>query len=124
MPSPVLFLILVDYVVRIANEGSRGGHTVGNFFRSRGISAWPWLRRWSLDDLAQVFAQIRDKTDKVWKAASRVGLEINVLKTKDICINTTLDTPLTVSGETLKCVDSFTYLGSVISKDGSAQKQT
>ena len=29
-------------------------------------------------------------------------------------INTTLDAPLTVAGETLECVYSFTYLGSVI----------
>ena len=43
-------------------------------------------------------------------------------KTKVMCINTTLDAPLTIAGETLECVDSFTYLGSVISKDGSAQK--
>ena len=39
-----------------------------------------------------------------------------------MCINTTLDAPLTVAGETLEYLDSFTYLGSVIIKDGSAQK--
>ena len=33
-----------------------------------------------------------------------------------------LDAPLTVEDETLKCVDSFTYLGSVISKNESAHK--
>ena len=42
--------------------------------------------------------------------------------TKVMCINATLDAPLTVAGETLECVDSFTYLGSGISKDGGAQK--
>ena len=54
--------------------------------------------------------------------SSRVGLEINAPKTKVMCVNTTLDAPLTIAGETLECVDSFTYLGSVISKDESAQK--
>ena len=39
-----------------------------------------------------------------------------------MCISTTLDAPLTISGEALECVDSFTYLLSVISKDGSEQK--
>ena len=34
-----------------------------------------------------------------------------------ICINTTLD-----ADETLECVDSFIYLGSVTIRDGSAQK--
>ena len=50
------------------------------------------------------------------------GLEINAPETKVMCINTTLDVPLTVAGETLERVDSFTYLCSVISMDGSAQK--
>ena len=39
-----------------------------------------------------------------------------------MCINSNLDAPLTIAGETLECVDSFTYLGSVISRDGIAQK--
>ena len=74
------------------------------------------------DDLAVLAftqAQIRDKTDKLWMAASRVGLEINAPKKKVMCTNTTLDAPLTIAGKTLECVDSFTYLESVISKDGS-----
>ena len=54
--------------------------------------------------------------------ARRVGLEINAPKTEVMCINTTLDAPLTITGEMLECEDSFTYLGSLISKDGSAQK--
>ena len=71
--------------------------------------------------LACTQAQIRDKTDKVCQAARRVGLEINVPK-KRMRINTILDAPLTIAGETLECVVSFTYLGSVINMDGSAQK--
>ena len=39
-----------------------------------------------------------------------------------MCINTTLEALLTIAGEMLECVDSFTYFGSVISKDESAQK--
>ena len=77
------------------------------------------------DDVAVLVctqAQIRDKTDKVWQAARRMRLEINAPKSNVMCINATLNTPLTIAGETLEFVDSFTYLGSVISKDGSAQK--
>ena len=70
--------------------------------------------------LACIQAQIRDKTDKVWQTASRVGIEINALKTKVMCINTTMDTPVMAAGETMECVDSLTYLGSVISRDESA----
>ena len=77
------------------------------------------------DDLAVLActqAQIRDKTDKEWKATSRVGLEINAPKTKVMCINTSLDVPLRVASETPECTDRFTYLGSLISRDGSAQR--
>ena len=36
--------------------------------------------------------------------------------------NTTFDALLTIAGETIECVGSFTYLGSVKSRDGSTQK--
>ena len=107
MLCPLLFLILIDYVVRIANEGSRGGMQWG--ISSVRVEYLDYLDY--ADDLAVLAcnqAQIRDKTDKVWKAASRVGLEINAPKV--MCINTTLVSPPTI--------------GSVISKDGSAQKDT
>ena len=67
-----------------------------------------------IDDLVALActqAQIRDKTDKVWKAASRVGMEINAPKTKMMCINTTLNAPLTVTAKTLECADIFTSVG-------------
>ena len=51
-----------------------------------------------------------------------MGLEINAVKTKVMCINTTSDAPLTIAGETLECINNFTNLGSVIIKDMSAQK--
>ena len=66
--------------------------------------------------------QIRDKIDQIWMSASRVGLEINAPKMKVVRISSLLDTPLTDAGETLERVDSYTYLGSVISKDWIAQK--
>ena len=72
--------------------------------------------------LASTQARIRDKTEKIWQTARRVGLEINAPKTKVMCSNTTFDVHLTVAGETLKYVDIFRYLGSVIRRDGSTQK--
>ena len=75
MLSLLLFLILIDYVVRIANERSRSGIQWG-------ISSG---RVEYLDDLEYAddmtvlpctHAQIRDKTDKVWQAGSLVGVEV------------------------------------------------
>ena len=76
MLSTLLFLIFIDYVMRIANERSRGG-------LQWGISSG---RVEYLDDLdyaddlavlACTQTQIREKTEKVWQTARRVGLEIN-----------------------------------------------
>ena len=58
-----------------------------------------------LDDLSTQ-TQIREKTEKVWQTVRREGLEINAPITKVMCINTILDAPLTIAGETLECVDS------------------
>ena len=114
----LLFLILIDYVVKISNQGSRGG-IQWRISSGRG----EYLDDLDYDDeltvLACTQAHIRDKTDMIWKAASRVGLEINAPKTKVMFINTTFDAPLTIAGETLECVDSFSYLGSGISKNGT-----
>ena len=60
--------------------------------------------------LACIQAQIREKTEKVWQIARNMGLEMNAPNTKVISINITLDALLTIAGETLECVDSFTYL--------------
>ena len=57
------------------------------------------------DDLAFLActqAQIRENTEKVCQTARRVGLEIYAPKTKVMCINTTLDAPLMITGETLE----------------------
>ena len=86
MPCPLLFLILIDCVIRIANEGSCGGIQWGI---SSGLVEYLGDLDKS-DDLAALTctqAQIQDKTDKVWKAAIRVGLEKNAPKTKVKCIN-------------------------------------
>ena len=63
MLSPLLFLILIDYVARIANEGSRGGVQWGiSSGRVEYLDDLDYA-----DDLAVLActqAQIRDKTDK------------------------------------------------------------
>ena len=41
--------------------------------------------------LACTQARIREKNEKLWQPARRVGLEINAPKSKMMCINTSLD---------------------------------
>ena len=74
MLSSLLFLFLIDYGMRIANDRSRGFLLV----------------KWIIDDLdyaddlaalARTQAQIRGKTENVWQTARCVGLEINAPKT-------------------------------------------
>jgi hypothetical protein len=51
-----------------------------------------------------------------------VGLEISTEKIKMLCINKELEAPINVDNKSLECVHSFTYLGSVISKNGGAKR--
>ena len=62
---------------------------------------------------------MREKIEKEWQTARRVGLEINAPKTKMIFIVTTLYASLTIAGETLECIDILTLFRS---KNRSAQK--
>jgi len=48
------------------------------------------------------------------------GLIINIKKTKALRINTSKTDPFTLRGERIEDVDIFTYLGSVVAKDGGA----
>ena len=83
MLSPLLFLILIDYVMRIANERSRG--SIQWRISSGRVEYLDELDY--ADDLAVLAcnqAQIRENTEKVWQTARRVGLEINSPKTKVI----------------------------------------
>ncbi|KDR12593.1 uncharacterized protein LOC110836089 [Zootermopsis nevadensis] len=60
--------------------------------------------------------KLEDLTEKV----KNVGLVINSKKTMALRINTTNTDPFTLSGEAIEDVDSFTYLGSVVAKNGGA----
>ena len=48
----------------------------------------------------------------------RIGLKINVKKTKSLRLGTSEDEKLTLGNKKIHQVGSFTYLGSIISKDG------
>lgn len=63
---------------------------------------------------------IQEKVNKLHVNALKVGLKINFLKTKSMRILTENNTPIVVDGNILEDVSEFSYLGSIISRDGGA----
>ena len=52
----------------------------------------------------------------------RIGLKIKVKKTKSTRLGISKDEKVTLGNEKIDQVDSFTYLGSIISKDGGSSE--
>uniref|UniRef100_A0AAV2JEM2 Ig-like domain-containing protein n=1 Tax=Knipowitschia caucasica TaxID=637954 RepID=A0AAV2JEM2_KNICA len=77
------------------------------------------------DDLAllsHTHQQMQEKTSRVANNSARLGLHINRGKSKVFKINASNNTPITVQGEALEEVDSFTYLGSILDKYGGTDE--
>src|SRR5262249_19673691 len=70
--------------------------------------------------MAQTARDIQESLRLLVKHAGQVGLKINVTKTKLMRINTTAPCNLVIEGETINEVESFCYLGTILSKDGGA----
>ena len=103
----------VDWIMRTTTEGKKNG-----------IQCTLWTQLEDLDftdDLALLshnHDQMQGKTTRLAATSERTGLKTNRGKSKVMRINTTNENPITVGGEQLEEVDSFTYLGSVIDKEG------
>jgi hypothetical protein len=63
---------------------------------------------------------MQTKLGDLIKEAGKVGLAINVKKTKALRVNTSKTEPFMLGGESIQDVDSFVYLGSKVAKDGGA----
>ncbi len=85
---------------------------------------FPTRRSWLFDDFAALSTKYRcylqEKTDRLNRFAKQTGLNINISKTKVICINATPDAPITADGEPLDFVEEITYLGSLVERLGKA----
>ena len=66
--------------------------------------------------------QMQDKTTCLETISAGTGLKISKKKTDLMMINTTANTPVTVGGEPIREVDSFTYLGSAVDKQGGTDR--
>jgi hypothetical protein len=55
--------------------------------------------------------------------AEKIGLVINVKKTKAVRVNKSKTDPFTLRCESIEDVDSFIYLGSMVAEDGGAVQE-
>jgi hypothetical protein len=119
--SPLLFLIVMDAVVNRATQD-----------RPRGIM-WnpmqPNRRLESLDyaddkcELSHRFCDQQAKLDDLTQESAKVGLKINVAKTKEMRVNVDSSVPpLTIESQPIERVEVFQYLGSMIDENGGAIK--
>ena len=109
--SPFLFLLIIDLILRCCNAND-------------GIQ---WTLKEHLNDLDYAddigllstnMTQMQRKTNMVAEASLKVGLRINVSKTKILRINATTNAPIKLEGSDLEDVSMFEYLGSKIDEHG------
>ena len=113
--SPLLFLLVLDGVLRRALDGKKRGLT--------------WRLTETLEDMEYAddiclvslnHENMQKKLDDLWEESKKVGLEINPLKTEEIRFNTKVKQRLSLNGEDIKRSSEFCYLGSAVAKDGGA----
>ncbi|VDO78084.1 unnamed protein product [Schistosoma margrebowiei] len=113
--SPFLFLLVVDWIIKTST--SEGKHGI------------QWTARNQLDDLdfaddlallPRTHEQMQMKTASVAAVSASAGLSIHKGKTKVLKFKAENNNPITLDGETLENVESFTYLGSIIDEQGGS----
>ena len=114
--SPLLFLLVIDNVLRNALNSGR-----------RGIQ---WTLNSHLEDLdyaddicllSTKRSDMQSKLDDLVADSAKVGLKVNTGKTKAIEIRGQANNPFVVEHENVEFVDKFCYLGSVIAMKDSAK---
>nr|KAG5693287.1 hypothetical protein BaRGS_011608 [Batillaria attramentaria] len=111
--SPFLFLLAIDWIMKTSTAQRRTG-----------IHWTLWTQLEDLDfadDLALLShsqQQMQDKTTELATTSSQVGLKIHGGKTKILKINTASSDSITLDGNPLEEVEAFTYLGSIIDRQG------
>ena len=115
--SPLLFLVVLDWVTRTAYASS-----------GKGIQ-WTLMTKLEdlefADDLALLSHRLQDMQEKVTAletTAQQVGLKISQEKTKLLRINNQQEAPVTISGKAVEEVSEFVYLGSKISQSGGTDE--
>ncbi|VDP34047.1 unnamed protein product [Schistosoma mattheei] len=104
-----LFLLVIDWITKTST--------------SEGNDWTQWTSRMQLDDLnfacdlallSQLQQQMQEKTNSVAAASAAVGLNIHEGKSRILRYNTACTNRMTLDGEDLEDVKTFTNLGSII----------
>ena len=115
--SPFIWIILMDFVLR----------STGKAIGDHGIK---WGGRTLLDlDYADDLSILDESVSKMNEflevlrvQGAKIGLKINVKKTKSLRLGISEDEQVTLGNEKIDQVGSFSYLGSIISKDGGSSE--
>ena len=111
--SPFLFLLAIDWIIKTTTDG-----------HNNGIQWTLWQQLDDLnfaDDIALIShtnSQMQEKTDIMTQTAQNTGRKVNKRKTKVMNVNSSSDQRITVKGNDIEEVESFSYLGSVVSISG------
>ena len=111
--SPFLFLLAMDWVTKQSTAE-----------RKNGIQWTMWAQLDDLDfadDLALLShtqQQMQEKTSTIATNSARLGLNIHRGKSKVMRVNSANTAPIMLEGEALEEVEEFTYLGSIVNKQG------
>ena len=111
--SPFLLLLPMDWVTKQSTAD-----------RKNGIQWTMWAQLDDLDfadDLALLShtqQQMQEKTSTIATNSARLGLSIHRGKSKVMRVNSANTAPIMLEGEALEEVEEFTYLGSIVNKQG------
>ena len=113
--SALLFILAIDWVMKSALSGNNTGIR-WTLFTSLGDLGYA-------DDVAllsHLEKHMQSKTSKLQSNAEKIGLKINTKKTEVMSLNTKQPARIQVDGNNLS--NTFTYLGSIVTSDGGADK--
>ncbi|XP_062618932.1 uncharacterized protein LOC134280533 [Saccostrea cucullata] len=115
--SALLFIIAVDWVMRSTLSDENTGIRWTFFNKLEDLDY--------ADDLAllsHLETQMQRKTSYLQINASKIELNINIKKTEVMSLNTKSPPKIQLNGGDIKNTEYFTYLGSVVTSDGGADK--
>ena len=112
-------MLAVDWIIVSTIEGCQ-----------RGIQ-WTLSKQLEDIDFAEDVAllsychdNMQDKVTSLYESAAKLGLKIRKKKTRTVRANHVNKNSIQLRGEDIEDVEQFTYLGSVVSRDGDTESQT